>query len=151
MDPQRKHFSKLRKAHHQSLLRVFVFQRRRCATDATPAYAKAFKMTSSESIGTTIGKWRLVSAAAVGRRSKKPLSSRLLFGTMAGGENLKPGGQFETWHRCVLGDLREFRAIERSTEHSPLVLELRPRCGPLQLTRRGSGTGGSLKQPNGSW
>ena len=44
-----------------------------------------------------------------------------MFGTMAGGESPRPGGQFKTWHRCIVEDLREFRATEESTEHSPLA------------------------------
>ena len=40
---------------------------------------------------------------------------------MAGGENPRPGGQLKTWHRCIVEKLREFRATEGATEHSPLV------------------------------
>ena len=46
-----------------------------------------------------------------------------MFGTMAGGENPRPGGQFKSlaYSRCIIEDLREFRATEGSAEHSPLV------------------------------
>ena len=40
---------------------------------------------------------------------------------MAGAENPRPGGQFNTWHGCIAEDLREFRATERLTELAPLV------------------------------
>ena len=84
------------------------------------------------------------------RQSKGRLPSRVMFGTMAGGETLRPGEQFNTWHRCVVEDLREFRATERSTEHSPLVFGDRAvvHCSKKRVE---VGTGGSLRQPNGSW
>ena len=50
------------------------------------------------------------------------LPSRVMFGTMAGGENLRLGGQFKIWHSCIVEDLREFRALGGSTELAPLVL-----------------------------
>ena len=43
-----------------------------------------------------------------------------MFGTMAGGENPRPGGQFKTRHRCKVEGLRVFQATEGSTEHPPL-------------------------------
>ena len=59
---------------------------------------------------------------------------------IAGGGNPRPGGQCKTWHSCEVEDLSEFRATEGSTEKfPPWCLELRPRCGPLQPKRRGSG------------
>ena len=39
---------------------------------------------------------------------------------MTGGEGPRPGVQLTTWHKSLLDDL-VFRAIEVSTEHSPLV------------------------------
>jgi len=53
--------------------------------------------------------------------SKERLPSRVMSRTMAGGENPRPGGQFKTWHRCIVQELREFRATEGSTELAPLV------------------------------
>ena len=47
-----------------------------------------------------------------------------MFGSMVGGENPKPGGQCKTQHVCIVEDLREFRATEGSTKHSPLVFEV---------------------------
>ena len=40
---------------------------------------------------------------------------------MTGGEGRRPGGHPKTWHRCLVENLRVFRATERSTEHCPLV------------------------------
>ena len=53
------HFAKLRMAHQQVLLRVVGFQRRLRTDRTTLSFAKAFKMTPSESIETTIHKRRL--------------------------------------------------------------------------------------------
>jgi len=44
-----------------------------------------------------------------------------MFGTMAGGENPRPGGQSKTWQRCLVDDLGEFGATDGSTEDTPLV------------------------------
>ena len=49
-----------------------------------------------ESVGTTIRKIRLFFAGAVARQSKERLPSRVMFRTIAGGENPKPGGQCQT-------------------------------------------------------
>ena len=77
-------------------------------------------MTRCESIETTTRKRRLFPSGVVARQIKERLLSRVMFGTMAGGVNAKPGGQFKTWHRCIVEDLREFRATEGSTELSLL-------------------------------
>ena len=79
-------------------------------------YAKALGMTRCESIETTIRE-----AGRVARHSKERLPGRVMFGTIAVGENPRPGGQFKTWHRYIVEDLREFRATEGSTELAPLV------------------------------
>ena len=42
-----------------------------------------------------------------------------MFEVVAGAENPRLGGKIETWHGCNIEELREFRAIEGSTEHSP--------------------------------
>ena len=97
----------------------------------------------------TILKRRVGLAGAVARQSKERLPSRVSFGTMARGKNPRSGGRFKTRHRFRVEDLAEFRATKGSTEHSSLMF--RPPCGPLQKNSRGSGTGGSLKNLNGSW
>ena len=81
---------------------------------------RALQMTRCESIETTTRKRRLFPSGVVARQIKERLLSRVMFGTMAGGVNAKPGGQFKTWHRCIVEDLREFRATEGSTELSLL-------------------------------
>ena len=43
---------------------------------------------------------------------------------MADGENPRPGRQIKTWHRCIVKDLREFRATKGPTEVAPLALRV---------------------------
>ena len=115
------YFAKLRTAHHLVLLRVIGFQRRLRTDHTTLSYAKALKMTRFESIETTIRKRLRFFAGALTRQSKEQLPSRVMFGTMASGENPGPGGQFKTWHRCKGKDPKEFRTTGGSTELAPLV------------------------------
>ena len=87
------HFAKLRTAHHEVLLRGIGLQRRFRADHATLSYAEALKMTFCERIETTIRKRWLLFAGGVARQSKERLPSRVMFGTIAGGENPRLGGQ----------------------------------------------------------
>ena len=112
-----KHFAKLRTAHHQVLLRVIGFHRRPDYT--TLSYAKALKKTRCESIETTIRKRRLFFAGAVARQNEGRLPHRVMFGTMAGGENPRPGGQSKTWQRCLVDDLGEFGATPTDQRKTP--------------------------------
>ena len=84
----KEHFAELRKAQHRFLLRTIGFQRRQC-TDHM--YAKALKKAQCESVETTIRKRRLLFAGAVQRTHNERLTRRVMFGTMAGGENPGPG------------------------------------------------------------
>ena len=113
-------FAKLRTVHHQALLRVVGFQRRLRTDNTTLSCAKALKMTRCESIETAIRN-RTFFAEAVGQQSKERLPSRVVFETMVGGKNPRPGGQLKTWQRCMVEDLKDFRASEGRTEHSPFV------------------------------
>ena len=62
------HFAELQTAHHNLLLRIIGFQRRRI--DHLMSYAKALKKAQCESVETTIPKRRLLFAGAV----KRPMS-----------------------------------------------------------------------------
>ena len=90
-------FDELETAHHQFLFRVIGLQRglfvNGGAFSRVPWHGKA----------------------------RKRLPGRVMSGTRAGGENPRPGGQFKTWHRCTVENLREFRATEGSTENFPFV------------------------------
>ena len=71
-------------------------------------------------------KRRLFFARGVARQSKEQLSSRVMFGTIAGRGNPRPDGQCKTWHKCIIENLKEFPAAETSTEVDPPVFGLQP-------------------------
>ena len=113
-------FAELRTAHHGFLLRIIGFQRRQ-RTNHLMSYAKALKRAQRESVETTIRKRRLLFAGAVQRTHKKRLTRRVIFGTMAGGDNPGPRRPEKNWAQCLVDDLRVFRATEGFTESVPLV------------------------------
>ena len=86
----KEHFAELRTAHHRFVLRIIGFQRRQ-HTDHLLSYAKALKKEQCESVETTICKRRLLFSGAVQRTHNEQLTRRNMFGTMAGGENPRPG------------------------------------------------------------
>ena len=80
----------MRTAHLRFLLRIIGFQRRQ-RTDHLMSYAKALKKAQCESVETTIRKLRLLFAGGVQRTHNERLTRRVIFETMAGGENPGPG------------------------------------------------------------
>ena len=82
------------------------------------SYAKALKKAQCESVEITIRKRRLLFAGAVQRTNNERLTRRVMFGTMAGGENPGPGRPEKNWAQCLVDDLRVFQATEGSTESS---------------------------------
>ena len=53
--------------------------------------------------------------------TNEPLSLRMMFGTVARGENPGSGRPEKNWAQCLADDLRGFQATEGSTENSPLL------------------------------
>ena len=84
------HFAELRSAHHNRLQRIIGFQRRQ-RTDHLMLYAKAQEKEQCESVEMTIRKRRLLFAGAIQRTTNERLTHRVMFGTLAGGENPGPG------------------------------------------------------------
>ena len=84
------------------------------------SYVKALKKAQYENVETTIHKRRLLFAGGVQRTHNQRLTRRVMFGTMAGGENPGPGRPENNWAKCLVDDLRVFRATEGSTESIPL-------------------------------
>ena len=80
------------------------------------SYAKALKKAQCDSIETTIRKRRLLFAGAVQPTHNERLTRRVMFGTMAGGENPGPGRPEKNSAQCLVDDLRVFRATEGSAE-----------------------------------
>ena len=103
------------------------------------SYAKARKKAQRESVETTIRKRRLLFAGAVQRTHNERLTRRLMFETMAGGENPGPGRPEKNWAQCLLivDDLRVFRATEGSTESVPLVFGVETVLWPTAAKKGG--------------
>ena len=99
------HFAELRTAQH-NLLRIIGFHRRQ-RTDYLMSYAKALKKAQCESVETIIRKRRLFAGAAQ-RTTNERLTHRVMFGTVAGGENPGPGRPEKNWAQC-LADMRVFK------------------------------------------
>ena len=59
-----------------------------------------------------IRKRRLLFAGAVQGTHNERLTRRMMFGTMAGGENPGPGRREKNWVQCLVGDPRVLRATE---------------------------------------
>ena len=79
------------------------------------------KGAQCESVETTICQRRLLFAGGVQRAINERLARRVMFGTMAGGENPEPGRPEKNWVQCLADDLGVFQATEGSTESSPLL------------------------------
>ena len=86
----KEHFDELRTAHHRFLLRKPGFQRRQ-RTDHLMSQTKALKKAQCETVATTIRKRRLLVAGGVQRTHNERLTRRVMFGKIAGGENLGSG------------------------------------------------------------
>ena len=90
------------------------------------SYAKALKKAQCESVETTIRKRRLLFAGAVQRTRNGRLTRRVMFGTMAGGDNPGPGRPAKNWAQCLVDNLRAFRDTEGSKENFPLLFGVEP-------------------------
>ena len=135
----------LRTAHQKALLRVIGFQRRLRIDHTILSYPKALKMTRWDFIETTIRKRLFFFAVGVARQSMVRLPSRVMFGTIAGGENPTPGGQFKTWHRCIVETFRRLPATEGSKEHAPLVFGVETALWSTAAIKAGMWYGGPSK------
>ena len=115
------HFVGLRTAHHNLLLRIIGFQRRQ-RTDYLMSYAEALKKSHCESVETTIRKRRLLLAGAVQRTTNERLTHRVMFETLAGGENPGPGQPEMNWAllsgsvRCAPGSVEKLCCGYGSTD-----------------------------------
>ena len=87
-------------------------------TDDLMSYAKALKKAQCESVETT-SKRRLLFAGGVQRTHHERPTRRVMFGTMAGGENPGPGRPEKKRAQYLVDNLRVFRATEGCTESSP--------------------------------
>ena len=93
----------------------------------------------------TIRKRRLLFAGAVQRTHNESLTRRVMFGTMVGVENPGPGRPEKNWARCLVDDLRVFRATEGSTESVPLVFGVETVLWPPAAKKDGKWYRGSRR------
>ena len=113
----REHFGELRVAHDQLLpTDRFGFQRQQ-RTDHLMLHAKALKTAQCESVESVIRKRGLLFAGGVQRTTDERLTRRMMFGTVAGGENPRPGRAEKNWIQCLTDDFWDFQATEGSTEN----------------------------------
>ena len=64
----------------------------------------------------------LLFVGAVQRTNNERPTRRVMFGTMAGGENPRPGRPEKNWAQCLVDDLRVVRATGGPKATSLLVL-----------------------------
>ena len=102
------HCAELRTAHPKLLLRTIGFQRRQ-RNEQLMSYAKALKKAQCESVETTIRKRPLLFAWAVQRTTNLRLTRRVMFETMAGGDNPGPGQPNTYGAQCLANDLGFFK------------------------------------------
>ena len=141
----KEHFAEPRTAHLRFLLRIIGFQRRQRA-DHLMSYAKAHKKARSKSVETTIRKRRLLFARAVQRTNNERLTRRVMFGTMADGENPRAGRPEKNSVQCLIDDLRVFRPTEGSTEGVPLVFGVDTVIWPTAAEKGGKWYQGVVKR-----
>lgn len=113
----------LRTVHHNLLLRIVGFQRRR-RTEQLIAYANALKKASCKRVETTILKRRHLFAEAVQWATNERLARLVPFELIADGDSLLSCCSETNRPQCVEGDLRVFRATNGSTRISYSLLEV---------------------------
>ena len=101
------------------------------------SYAKVLKKAQYESVETTIRKRRLLLAGGVQRTNIERLTRRVMFRTMAGGENPGPGRPEKNWTQCLVDDLIVFRATEGSTESVSLAFGVETVVWPTAAEKGG--------------
>ena len=94
------------------------------------SYAKAFKKAQCEGVETTVRTQHLLFERAVQRTKNERLTRRVMFETMSGAENPRPGRSENNWAQCQADDLKVFRATGGSTESSALFV-VRSRDGVM--------------------
>ena len=97
---------RLRKVHHQMLLRYLGWRKRK-REDHILSYAHAILRTDSESVETTVRRRRILFAGFVTRMEEERLPRRVMFGEMLGGKGYS-GGQEWDWMKDIEEDLKAF-------------------------------------------
>ena len=140
----KEHFAELQTAHHRFLLRIIGFHRRQ-RTDQLMSSHQGHQEAQCERVETTIRKRRLLFAGAVQRTNNERLTRRVMFGTMAGGENPGPGQPENIWAQCLVDDSRMFRATGGSTENFPVLFGIETVLWPTVAKKGGKWYRGVVK------
>jgi len=104
--PSKADYDRLRKVHHQMLLRCLGWRKRK-REDHILSYANALLRTDSESVETTVRRRRILFAGFVARMGEERLPRRVMFGEMLGGKGYS-GGQEWDWMKDLEEDLKAF-------------------------------------------
>ena len=89
--PSKADYGRLRKAHHQMLIRC-LGSRERKRENHILSYANALLRTDSESVETTVRRRRILFAGFVTRMGEERLPRRVMFGEMLGGKGYSRTG-----------------------------------------------------------
>ena len=96
-------FDRLRKVHHQMLLRCLGWRKRR-REDHILSYANALLRADTESVETTVRRRRMLFAGFAARMGEERLPRRVMFGEMLGGKGYS-GVQERDWMKDLEEDL----------------------------------------------
>ena len=105
--PSKTDYDRLRKVHHQMLLRCLDWRERK-REDHILSYANALLRTDSESVETTVRRRRILSADFVARMGEERLPRRVVFGEILGVKAILRGGQDWDWMKDLEEDLEAF-------------------------------------------
>ena len=100
--PSKTDYDRLRKVHHQMLLR-YLGWRKRNREDHILSYANALLRTDSESVEATVRRRTILFAGFVARMGEERLPRRVMFGEMLGGKGYS-GGQEWDWMKDLEED-----------------------------------------------
>ena len=92
--PSKADYGRLRKAHHQMLLRC-LGSRKRKRENHILSYANALLRTDSESVETTVRRRRILFTGFVARMGEERLPRRVMFREMLGGKGCSGGQEWD--------------------------------------------------------
>ena len=104
--PSKADYGRLRKVHHQMLLRCLGWRKRKREGHIW-SYANALLRTDSESVETTVRRRRVLFTGFVARMREERLPRKVMFGEILGGKGYS-GGQEWDWMKGLEEDLTAF-------------------------------------------
>ena len=104
--PSKADYGRLRKVHHQMLLRCLGWRKRK-REDHILSNANARLRADSESVETTARRRRILFAGSVARMGEEHLPRMAMFGEMLGGKGYSAGQEWD-WMKDLEEDLKAF-------------------------------------------